>query len=70
LLGTVVCAGLLARAALAATTANDADEAAFRHAKVVSARFFGEQILPTAVGLLSAITAGSADLFALTPDQL
>ncbi len=48
----------------------DADEAAFRHAKLVSARFFGEQILPTAVGLLGAITAGSADLFALTPDQL
>ncbi len=76
LLGTVVCAGLLARSALAAsaggggTSARETDEAAFRHAKVVSARFFGEQILPTAVGLLGAITAGSADLFALTPDQL
>ena len=74
LLGTVVCAGLLARSALAAATAAerrsvDGDEAAFRHAKLVSARFFGEQILPTAVGLLGAITAGSADLFALTPDH-
>ena len=73
LLGTVVCAGLLARAALAragADAGGGADDAAFRHAKVVSARFFGEQILPTATGLLGAITAGSADLFALTPDQL
>jgi 3-(methylthio)propanoyl-CoA dehydrogenase len=76
LFGTVVCAGLLARAALAVAAdgdgraGDDADEAAFRRAKLVSARFFGEQILPTAVGLLGAITAGSADLFALTPDQL
>jgi acyl-CoA dehydrogenase len=76
LLGTVVCAGLLARAALAVaadaggTGSPEADEAAFRHAKLVSARFFGEQILPTAAGLLGAITAGSADLFALTPEQL
>ncbi len=72
LLGTVVCAGLLARAALAAgaDAGGGADEAAFRHAKLVSARFFGEQILPTATGLLGAITAGSADLFAIAPDQL
>jgi acyl-CoA dehydrogenase len=76
LLGTVVCAGLLARSALAAKPGSgdgandDPDDAAFRHAKVVSARFFGEQILPSATGLLGAITAGSGDLFALTPDQL
>ncbi len=72
LLGTVVCAGLLARAGLAADAdaGGGADEAAFRHAKLVSARFFGEQILPTATGLLGAITAGSADLFAIAPDQL
>ena len=76
LLGTVVCAGL-ARPLGAGGVAGGggdagggADEAAFRHAKLVSARFFGEQILPTATGLLGAITAGSADLFALTPDQL
>jgi acyl-CoA dehydrogenase len=81
LLGTVVCAGLLARSALAATsggtsdasggdTAVNTEDASFRHAKVVSARFFGEQILPTATGLLGTITAGSADLFAISPDQL
>ena len=74
LLGTVVCAGLLARAALAAAdvdgSTGGADEAAFRRAKLVSARFFGEQILPTAAGLLGAITAGSADLFAIPPDHL
>jgi alkylation response protein AidB-like acyl-CoA dehydrogenase len=74
LLGTVVCGGLLARSALAAAAgaggAGGASDVAFRQAKVVSARIFGEQILLSATGLLGAITAGSADLFALTPDQL
>ena len=39
-------------------------------AKIVSARFFGEQILPAAIGLEAAVTAGADDLFALTPAQL
>jgi acyl-CoA dehydrogenase len=71
LLGTVVCGGLLARAALAAHAAIAAgDDVGFHEAKLVSARFFGEQILPTAPGLLGAVTAGPDDLFALTPAQL
>src|SRR5690606_32901571 len=40
LLGTTVCAGLLAKAAVAASGLDDD----FGRAKVVSARFFGEQI--------------------------
>ena len=61
LLGTTVCAGLLGKAALVASDHDDD----FHRAKVVSARFFGEQILPTAVGLLAAVLAGDDDLYAL-----
>jgi len=66
LLGTTVCAGLLAKAALTASERDDD----FHRAKLVSARFFGEQILPTAVGLLAAIEAGAADIDALSAEQL
>ncbi len=69
MLGTVVCGGLLAKAALAAREQNE-DPDGFYRAKVVSAKFFGEQILPTAAALEGAVTAGSDDLFALTPSQL
>ena len=72
MLGTVVCGGLMARFGLLAAeamAAGDADRE-FYEAKVVSARFFGEQLLPTANGLEASITAGADDLFALTPDQL
>ena len=39
-------------------------------AKVVSARYFGEQILPPVTGLLPAIEAGADDLYALSASQL
>ncbi|MDG1267280.1 MAG: acyl-CoA dehydrogenase [Ilumatobacter sp.] len=73
LLGTTVCAGLVAKGAVAASTeanARAAFNADFLAAKTASARFFGEQILPTTAGLLAAITAPADDLFALTADQL
>jgi acyl-CoA dehydrogenase len=73
LLGTTVCGGLMARQALAATgpgSGRTAGGAAFRAAKLVSARFFGEQILPTAPGLLASVTGGAELLDALTPGQL
>ncbi len=66
LLGTTVCAGLLAKAALAAVEHDDD----FHRAKVVSARFFGEQILPVAVGQLPAVLSPGDDLFALDAGQL
>jgi acyl-CoA dehydrogenase len=69
LLGTTVCGGLLAKAALAASNVAGGD-ADFLAARVVSARFFGEQILPAVVGLLPAVTAPSDDLFALGAEQL
>jgi 3-(methylthio)propanoyl-CoA dehydrogenase len=66
LLGTTVCAGLLAKGALAAIDRDDD----FHRAKVVSARLFGEQILPTVNGLVPAIEAGDDDLYALSPSQM
>ncbi len=69
LLGTTVCAGLLAQAAVAASEGHAPNEE-FATAKITSAKFFGEQILPTATGLLPAVMAGSDDLFALSADQL
>jgi len=72
LLGTTVCAGLLAKAALAAVeltgTGEFSDE--FLAAKISTARFFGEQILPTVTGLLPSITADADALFELTAEQL
>jgi 3-(methylthio)propanoyl-CoA dehydrogenase len=70
MLGTVVCGGLHGRAALVASAKSDDDTSGFYQAKTVSARFFGEQILPLATALESAITAGPDDLFALSPAQL
>ena len=73
LLGTTVCAGLLAKSAIAASdgTASAAGYSAdFLAAKVTSAKFFGEQILPTTAGLLAAVTSPADDLFALSADQL
>ncbi len=72
LLGTVVCGALLGRLGLAAAERVAAGDDADGHAaaKVVSARFFGEQILPTVLGLETVVMAGAEDLFALSPEQL
>jgi hypothetical protein len=42
----------------------------FLRAKVVTARFYAEQLLPQAGGLLGAVQAGAADLFAIEPKYL
>ncbi len=72
LLGTVIAGGLLGKAAVAAVRLAEAGgpDADFYRAKIISAKFFGEHILPTAPGLLGGITAGCDDLFALTAEQL
>jgi alkylation response protein AidB-like acyl-CoA dehydrogenase len=66
--GTVTGGWLLARSALAAQRRLDAGatgaEAELFRQKVVTARFYCDQILPTAEGLLPAVTAGPADLAA------
>ncbi|MFN3257296.1 MAG: acyl-CoA dehydrogenase [Ilumatobacter sp.] len=69
LLGTTVCGGLLAKSAIAATEATGYD-AGFLAARLESAKFFGEQILPTVAGLLPAATATADGLYALSPAQL
>ena len=56
---------LAAKAHLDAGTGN-ADE---MRAKIVTARFFCEQILPQVQGLVSPVEAGPADLFAIAPEQ-
>jgi alkylation response protein AidB-like acyl-CoA dehydrogenase len=58
--GTVVGGWLLAREALAARGLD-----AFAAPKLTVARFYAEQVLPTARGLLGAVTAGKRDLFAV-----
>ena len=74
LLGTALCGALAGKAALAAQArldggdVSDADRS-FYNSKIVSARFFGEQILPTTSGLAATVMAGADDLFAMTADQ-
>jgi alkylation response protein AidB-like acyl-CoA dehydrogenase len=71
LFGIVTGGWLMARQALAATRKLQAGspEGDFLEAKVVTANFYCEQILPQASGLLSAATAGANDLMALSAEQ-
>ncbi len=64
--GIVTGGWLLGRSALAAQHLLDAGEgdAEFLRQKVVTARFYAEQCLPQAAGLIPAVTAGPDDLLA------
>ncbi len=66
--GIVTGGWLLARSAQAAQRLLDAGEgdADFLTQKVVTAKFYAEQLLPQAAGLASAVTAGPGDLQAAT----
>jgi alkylation response protein AidB-like acyl-CoA dehydrogenase len=56
---------LLARSAVAAQRRLDAgDDSEQLHQKVVTARFFCDQLLPQTLGLVAAVTAGPGDLTA------
>ncbi len=76
--GTVTGGWLLARQALAAsgllakrTGGGDPDDQrGFLGAKITTARFYAEQVLPQARGLLGAVTAGKEALFAIDPADL
>ena len=65
--GTVAGGWLMARAALAAGTDLKSGQGnpAFLRAKTVTARFYGEHILPRAASLQAAATAGAATLMAM-----
>ena len=62
---------LMGRQALAVTRrlAAGAAHSDFLRAKLVTARFYCEQVLPQAAGLLPAATARAGDLLALSPAQ-
>jgi hypothetical protein len=63
---------VMARQALAAKAIIDQGngDVAQAEAKLVSARFFAEQLLPAVKGLQAPVTAGHGDLFAIDPAQL
>ena len=72
LMGTVLGGFVMARAALAATELlekgyGDAD---FLSAKIATARFYAEQLLPEAAGLLPMVRAGVDQLFEVPISQL
>ncbi len=70
LTGTVVAGWLMARAAVAAhRRAADGGDRAFLEAKIVTARFYAEHVLPRAQALLPEITEGSGSVLALPEDQ-
>jgi 3-(methylthio)propanoyl-CoA dehydrogenase len=74
-LSTVIATGLVVRGAVAAQRALDGGqpigpEAHLLAARVVRARVLVTRILPTIYGLVPVVTAGAADLFALSPDDL
>jgi 3-(methylthio)propanoyl-CoA dehydrogenase len=69
--GTVAGGWLMARSALAATRLIAAGgDAGFLKAKIATARYYAEQILPSAAALTGPITAGAATLFAVSPELL
>jgi hypothetical protein len=66
-----VCGGWqMARAALAAQRRWEAGlDPGFHQAKIVTARFYAEQILPKAAALLAAIENGGGTVMALAEEQ-
>ncbi|WP_281300346.1 MULTISPECIES: acyl-CoA dehydrogenase [unclassified Iodidimonas] len=69
--GAVVGGWLLMKQAMAAQDRLDAGEGdpAFLKAKITTARFFAEQLLPPATALLGPVTRGSALLYALDEED-
>ncbi|MGZ4709498.1 MAG: acyl-CoA dehydrogenase C-terminal domain-containing protein, partial [Acidimicrobiales bacterium] len=63
---------VMARQALAAKAIIDqgTGDTAQARAKLVTARFFAEQLLPAVKGLQAPVTSGPGDLFAIDPAQL
>ncbi|MGH8951691.1 MAG: acyl-CoA dehydrogenase [Acidimicrobiia bacterium] len=64
--GIVLGGWLMARSAVAAVGAPPEFEQSFLAEKVATARFYGEQLLPTANGLVPAVKGGSALLESVT----
>lgn len=66
--GTVAGGWLMAKAALAARADLNESDAGFLRAKIITARFYGEHILPRALSYSAAAIAGAASLMAM-PDE-
>ncbi|MDE2182709.1 MAG: acyl-CoA dehydrogenase [Alphaproteobacteria bacterium] len=68
--GTVAGGWLMAKAALAAKSdlASGKGDSSFLRAKIITARFYGQHILPRASGLAAAATAGADTVMAM-PDE-
>jgi hypothetical protein len=65
--GLVTGGWLLARSAVAAQRRRDAgDTSPLLEQKIVTARFYCDQLLPQAAGLVASVTAGPQDLVAAT----
>jgi 3-(methylsulfanyl)propanoyl-CoA dehydrogenase len=69
LTGTVVGGWQMALAALAITKGAASDDRAFADAKLVTARFYGQHILPRAHGFAAAAMAGSDAIMALAEES-
>jgi alkylation response protein AidB-like acyl-CoA dehydrogenase len=72
MLGTVAGGYFLAKSALAASRlleAGNADQE-FLEAKIATARFYAEQLLPLGTALLGPVTAGKENLFSIDPNQM
>ena len=69
--GLVTGGTLLARAAIAASDdlKTPGADTAFLTGKIITTRFYAEQILPQAAGLLTPITKGAGTVMALTEEQ-
>ena len=72
MLGTVAGGFFLTKSALAASRLLEEGSAdkEFLEAKIVTARFYAEQLLPLGTALLGPITAGKETMFAIDPDQM
>jgi len=69
--GTTVGGWLLAKSALQAKKQiGEGNDSAFLHAKIETATFFAEQLLPQVSGLLPAAVSGAHSLYAIKPERL
>jgi len=70
--GTVAGGFMLARSALAAHRALDGrgDNTGFYRNKIVTARFYAEQVLPQAAAMLGPVTRGADTLYAIEPELM
>ena len=69
--GSAIGGFLMAKGAMAAQEgqADPSADQRFLDAKLITARFFADQFLPQAIGLLTPITEGHLTVTALSDDQ-